>query len=499
MVLNVRRMAKQFLTYGLGNISQSALSFLLLPVYMGRFTLAEYGVISILLVVVQFSSMVASGGMMSALHRLYFSVDRGERRRLAGGAALWHICLGVAVGGILLGFSEPISIALFGTAHRVIETRLVGGYFLFHFALELPFNLLRLEERSGAYVSFSIVRFGVDFVLKIIFVIVLDRGVIGYLESGLIAAIVTLICTTISTRALVEMPTDLGCFGPMLRLGVPFIFSGLAIWSLTATDRMMLNFMVGQSATGLYAVGQKFSQIFNIVLFTPFSALLPAVVFRFAERHDVRATRRMVAKLMNALVILGSAVYLTITLGTRDLLFIFAEYFGAREEYVQSTYLIPVLALAPLCYFFAICAGYSLLISKRPEFTSLAGIVAAGLNCILNVVLIPRWGVYGAAAATSMAYAVYCGLSYFWAQRHYRVGYDVRAIFLTVVAMVSVGGVLWWPAVENHVIGVMVRAPVGVVLFAIILWVTPGVLSAEYKSVVRRSAKRVLVRLGRPA
>ena len=497
MLLNARRATKQFFVYGFGNMCQTALSFLLLPVYLRLFAPEEYGVISVLFVVVHFSSMVASAGMISALHRLYFTVDAEERRRLAGSCALWHLCLGVVVGAILAGFAEPVARALFGTAARTAETRLLGAYFLFNFALEVPFNLLRLEERSAAYVSFSLIRFGVDFVLKIIFVIVAGRGVVGYLESGLIAAALTLIASSITVRRLIARQINMVHVRQMLRLGIPFIFSGFAIWSLSATDRMFLNYLVGQSATGLYAVGQKFSQIFYVVLAAPFSLLLPAVVFRFAEEHDRNETGRMLARLMNVLVMLGGLVYLSIILGMRDLLYLFSQYLGVREEYVEAIPLIPVLTTVPFCYFLSTCAGYGLLLAKRPELTSLAAVIVAALNVALNMILIPPLGVFGAATATSISCIAYVMLNYYWAQRHYRVPYEWRGVFFSLAATLIIATGLWLLPIHNHVMGILVRAPGGVVLFAVVLWFSPRTLTGDLKTTVTERARALRARVAR--
>ena len=84
-----------FLTYGIGNISQSALSFLLLPFYMRYFIPEDYGVIAISQILIMFTTMVASAGMMSGLHRLYFSVPQEQKKTLTGTTYFWHIVVGL--------------------------------------------------------------------------------------------------------------------------------------------------------------------------------------------------------------------------------------------------------------------------------------------------------------------------------------------------------------------------------------------------------------------
>ena len=494
MILNVRRLAKQFSVYAVGNILQSALSFLLLPVYMRHLVPEEYGVIAILFIVVNFASVTASAGVLNGLHRLYFGFDSDERRRLAGTCGIWYLCFGAVVALALVVFAEPIAHGLFGTSERAHATRLLGIYFFFRFLLNVPFDLLRLEERSVAYMTLSIVNFGLDFVLKVLFVIVAGRGVVGYLESGLAGAAVTLIATSIAVRKLVTPRVDFSCLRQMLRLGAPFIVTGLAFWSLHATDHLLLNYLLGAASVGLYAIGQKFALIFNVVLLTPVSLLLPAVLFSFAEKHGQRETKRMFAKLMDTLVVLGAFAYLAIVLGSKDLIVLFSYHLGANEEYASSTLLIPILTAVPFCYFLSTCATYTLVVAKRPEIDSLAFVIVAVLNMLLNGLLIPRWGTLGAAAATVIAFLAYFGLAYRWAQRQYHVPYDWRGVFLVLGATVVIGAVLWLFPIRNPIVGLLVRAPAGALLLAIALWLSPRPLSRDLKMSILRRAQKLFLR-----
>ena len=496
MALNAKQITRHFFVYGLGNISQTAISFLLLPLYMGHFAPEEYGVISVLFVVLWFSAMVASAGLMSALHRLYFSLQGEARKRLAGSSLAWHFGFGLIVGVTLVVFAEPVAMALFSSASRAPEVRVLGIYFVFNFSNEVPFNLLRLEERSVGYVSLSLVRFGADFVLKILLVLVARRGVVGYLESGAIAVCITFLLASLAARRFVSFRIETHRLREMLRLGLPFVLSGFAMWSLGATDKLLLNFFSGQSEVGLYAVGLKFAQIFNIVLFTPFSLLLPAIVFRHAEEHDATETKRMLAKLMNILVILGGLGYMAITLGTEDLLHVFSDSLGARQEYVVAGSLVPILTLVPFCYFLGFCSSYSLLLAKRPAFTSYAAMICAALNLLLNLILIPRWGAVGAASATAAAYVVYLGLVYHWAQQQYRVPYDWLGVGIALVCALSVSIGLWLLPIQNHVVGLLVRIPAGISVLGVVLWVSGRTLDGEMKLAIRRWFRLQLGKIG---
>jgi O-antigen/teichoic acid export membrane protein len=62
---------------------------------------------------------------------------------------------------------------------------------------------------------------------------------------------------------------------------------------------------------------------------------------------------------------------------------------------------------------------------------------AAAVNVVLNLVLIPRYGMMGAAVATIAAYTtMFAGMSW-WSQRIYHVPYQWRRVVTAVLAGIA--------------------------------------------------------------
>ena len=78
-------------------------------------------------------------------------------------------------------------------------------------------------------------------------------------------------------------------------------------------------------------------------------------------------------------------------------------------------------------------------ITKHTQYYPVSTIVGAGCNVGLNFVLIPRFGIIGAAWANAAAYAVQAAVAYAFAQRFYPIAYEVGR--LTRVAVAAAGGV----------------------------------------------------------
>ena len=220
--------------------------------------------------------------------------------------------------------------------------------------------------------------------------------------------------------------------------------------------------------------------------------LLPAILFRYAEEHDQLATSQLLAKLMSVLVVGGAFVYLSISLVTRDLLYVFSEHLGAREEYIQSTSLIPILVVAPFLYFLNICSGYQFLLAKKTEFVSLAAVIAAALNIVLNLLMIPSFGAIGAATSTSISYGVYTFFVYFWAQKKYYVPYDWRGLFFVLGVTLIISTALWLIPVRNHVVGLVVRAPVGIIILSMALYLSPRPFTKDLRTMLAKRTRFLL-------
>ena len=78
--------------------------------------------------------------------------------------------------------------------------------------------------------------------------------------------------------------------------------------------------------------------------------------------------------------------------------------------------------------------------AQRTKVIMGASFLALALNTLLNFALIPRWGMYGAAYATFLAYVIEAVVMYLLAQRIFRLDYDLprafAALALFAVALV---------------------------------------------------------------
>ena len=93
------------------------------------------------------------------------------------------------------------------------------------------------------------------------------------------------------------------------------------------------------------------------------------------------------------------------------------------NRYQAAMRVIPLVVLAYLLHAMFALFQLPIMQSKRSGFIFGASAVALASNLALNLLWIPRWGVYGAAWASVAAYAVEAGATYFAAQAVWPLAY----------------------------------------------------------------------------
>ena len=210
----------------------------------------------------------------------------------------------------------------------------------------------------------------------------------------------------------------------------------VASMALFRVDAVMLAMLAGAAAAGRYAAAYRLLETVIFVAWTVARSVFPVM----ASAPDPAAVRRGAER---GLVVLAS-VFLPYTalLCTRggDVLHLL---YG--KSFVGGTAMLAWLAPAPLFFGAAYLAAY-VLMAGGPDARVLIGSVGALVsNIVLNVILIPRFGPVGAAAATTVSYAAETALLYPAARR--RAGRPALLLPLlpAAVAAVAAAAVLLLP------------------------------------------------------
>lgn len=160
------------------------------------------------------------------------------------------------------------------------------------------------------------------------------------------------------------------------------------------TDQLLMGFLTSEAALGIYAVAVNASEVLLYLPAAAATALLPAA----ARSEAATRTEQALRAFRSATVVTAAAALVGALLGPLLLPLLFGAAFAGSVT--------PFFWLLPGAFGFAATAvfSYALVAGSSPGLSSIGPLVSLTLGVALDVVLIPRFGASGAAAAASAAF-----------------------------------------------------------------------------------------------
>ena len=417
---------KGSLVYGLGNISVKLIGLFLFPLYTEKFTLEEYGIIGILDISSQVLVAIFGLSLSSALFRFYFDKKySGKQGELV--FSTLSILIVVTLGFVLVlsNFTGGISQLLFQSPdfEKLIRVILVASSL--QVINNIPTTVLRLKEKAKLYAIANLLKVVVILITTILFIVKMNSGIIGVYYGQICGSVVYLL---ILSGFLLKNSTfrfNRQALKEMLAFSTPLIFSSLSAVTLTVLDRYSLNYLVGLDDVGIYSTGYKIS---NVLLFIVMASqlALPTILFK---KMDDKNNKRLYSKVMtyNTFVMM--------------ILVIFMSVFGleivkvlARNPSYWSGYLIiPFISLSILLNSMRYLLTLNLSIVKKTLIVAVIVTIMSALNLGLNILLIPKYQAIGAAVSTMVTQLIFLITTYFVAQKHYHVPYEIKKLLLILL------------------------------------------------------------------
>jgi len=436
MFRQLLRLSRHSIVYGLGATASRVVAFFLIPVYTRYLTPADYGDLEIFQTTLSILSIIFAMGLAAALFRSYFDYDDEEKRKtVVGTVFLFLTGTSLLFLLILMALAGNFSALFFGSIEYAFYFRVIFLTVFFDVGILIAFSVFRAREESKKYAIFTLIRFLTAVGLNILFVVVLHKGVLGILLGGLIA---TCLLYAILLRSIIKnakLTFSIAELKEMLSFGLPLVPAGLAGWIMTMADRYFLQFLSTSTELGIYSVGYKFGFIVQGLIGAPFS--LAWVPFLWSTAKEKNA-KEIFSAVLTYFVLVGMAVALVLSVLSKEVLEVMAApaFYGAYK-------VLPLIAVSYVLFgcYQILAAGITL--EKKTKYIALIVGVGAAVNLGLNYLLIPGYGMMGAAVATLIAYLVLPVGSYFASKRYYPIKYEwgrVAKIFLAA-ALVYAGSI----------------------------------------------------------
>lgn len=450
MLAKFRTLLGHTLIYGLGNYGIKVVGFLLIPLYTRYLDPTDYGVMALVSMYTQAMFICMNLGQSVSLFRFYYDHDSEEGRARVVAAALWIVLL-FAVPLSALPFLFPGILAgwLLDDESLWFLMWIATGTVLAKVLLRMPFSIMRAQDQSKRYAAWSLARNALATVFAVILVAGFHLQATGVILSQFVGEIIMCVLLTGMTFRTLRVGFHWKDIREQLVFGLPLVPAGIAAFVLDLTNRWFLKEYYSVAEAGIFSLGYRFAEILTFVV-TAFQLSWPQFLFSHRKETNAPEVYAHMTKYYLASILF---LWLGLSAFAPEMLRIMAT-----PAYYSAAMLIPVIALAMALDGMAFMFNIGQLFAKKTIYRSITVCIAATVNLALNYLLIPRYGMIGAAWATFAGFLIQAGVTLAISQWLYPVPYRYDRLILATLTALGIYFASWLSPFEALIPQLLVKA-----------------------------------------
>lgn len=409
----------------------------LLRLFIARnLSVADFGLLYSILAFVGLFSIFKDLGLGTTLAKFLAEFKAKEQNdnikpsiALAG---LLQMAAALALMLPIIYFSDLIAVSYFRTIAASFPLKLIAVSFMIGTFMT---TLQQAAQGLGHVKIYSLtepVRITSTFLLVFVFIYMGVAGV-GYAYIFAAVAAVVFLLSSLKIQNTVRGRLFFGrvLAGKILRFGFPVFIGGLSSLLLVYTDTITLTFFKGVEAVGLYQAALPTSQLLWVMVSSLAVLLLPVVSEMWAKKQKeyISTAIGLIAKFAFIIVIPLTIIMIAFAEDIIRILF--------GPAYLPAAIALQILAINAVFYTLFVIFSTSLISMDKPLMNTKITAFISVINLVLNIMLVPYYGIAAAAFTTTLSYFIGAILAYYSLRRTITIRLDI-----TSLAKILLGGVL---------------------------------------------------------
>lgn len=397
---NTRELLKHGKNYVSASLLVKGLSIISIPIMTRLLVPSEYGLLSIFTSMVTMFAIFNGLGLRSIIQAFYFDKSINFKVMFSSNAFLiWTSGLIIS---IILFLGRGFLSYKLNVPEEMILFAIVAAFFIS--SLDYSKCYLRTIKKSKTISRLAVIRAVAVLTLTIIITLNLDKH--KYYGSIISQTTVGLFLFIYSIRIIKSSgftPVKKEYLQKALVLGFPVMFHLLSNTILKYFDQMMINSIVGSSATGLYSFAYKVGMLYEIVTSGLNKSWAPIMYEKLRDKKykEINVTVKKYSFIVSlfALVLVILSPYVVKII--------------ASESYYTALPIVPIVIVGFIFqYWYTMYVPYTFHF-KKTKSLAIITVISGGLNIGLNAIFIPKYGYIAAAWTTMATYLIYFTMHYF--------------------------------------------------------------------------------------
>jgi O-antigen/teichoic acid export membrane protein len=460
-----------------GRVAVMLLGFISFPVFTRVFSVAEYGAINLIMNTVLLLTVLSKFGFQHSVQRYY---PEGESVHGPDTLRRYYSTLFFSTALLALVLTLLFVASLVFGAGRFLGISAVGTLLLacclvmIRSLRSMQMNLMQMENKTRLFNGMDILQKALTIALVCALLFFWQKTVFAlFLGLVVIEGIILLQYLPVLSRRQLLSPSmfDVGFLRTAVAFSLPLMAAEISWVVLDSGDRFFIQHYLGAQALGFYAAAYGIAIYLQDVLMAPLQMALFPICMRVWNTEGKKATQDFLSRSLDQFILVAVAIVCVAIVTSRDVIVLLAS-----RKFQEAHTLLPFLVIGLVLSAVTIYFRPGLMIHKRASKIAVATFYASILNIALNVILLPRIGLVGAAIATTISYA---GIVVFLAYQSLRV-LPYKLELLSFARYAATGAVCAWLVtqvpVENSLLSVLVKGSLILAMYA-------GILSAIDKRV----------------
>lgn len=396
--------------YALANVLNGLIPFLLLPILTRVFTPEEYGLITLITVVIAVMGAFTGLSVHGAASVKYFDKEINYPKFI-GACLLVLTGSTLAVLSFLIFAGDAISAWIHLPKQWLILAAITSAA---QFVVNIRLTIWQVQEQAMRYGFFQVTQtiFNLGLSLALVFWVLMGWEGRAW---GIVIAIAFFACCalyTLQKEKLIDWRGDKQYVKAALEFGVPLIPHVLGGLAIVTADRFIIAKTLGAGAVGIFAVAVQISMVMNFLVDALLKSYTPTLFRKLAI-----ATEEDKEHLVNITYMMFLAIFIfsTIYIYFAKLILpaLVGEGFDAASIYIA--WLVYAATFSGMYYL----VGLYIVYAGKTHVLSIVTICVGALHCALLYYMVSREGLLGAAKATVVSSALMFLLTWIFSARIY--------------------------------------------------------------------------------
>lgn len=388
MISNILKKHNKIFIYLLGAFLTKGIAYLTTPIFTRIMSADDFGILSLLTTWTTILSLFVAAQISGTVPSIFVKYKENTDDYI-GRALILSLLSFIVFFVVALIFQKPLVSVMQLQNSYLVPCIVFLGYGKAISNLYVSYTVQKKQAKRNVLFS-SLVAFfalivGVSFALTF-----QQNRYIGKTMGEMLIYLIV-IAFVFRTFKINKSRIDIAFFKEELVLSIPLIFHLLSTNIISQSDKIFISNMINMKATAIYSVAHTIGMLALVVVEAVFNVWIPW----FFGQLEMTDRKDLINKMFLLCVVAVSGVYGLVILFSREFFLLMAP--SSYQGGITCTVIISFSTFFSFLYRFPLCFEQY---KREMRWVAVATCIASLCNLILNYLMIPIWGINGAAIAT---------------------------------------------------------------------------------------------------